>query len=83
MLFLILCGMAFCINLALFRASNGEINMFFVGPANTTLIVFKDIAARFGLVCRDRAVYSLRELRRVADFQRRAAALKRLRTYAA
>ena len=47
-LFLILCGMAFCINLALFRASNGEINMFFVGPANTTLIVFKDIAARFG-----------------------------------
>ena len=47
-LFLILCGMAFCINLTLFRASNGEINMFFVRPAKTTLIVFKDIAARFG-----------------------------------
>ena len=47
-LFLILCGLAFCINLALFRASGGEINMFFVGPADNSLIVFKDIAANFG-----------------------------------
>lgn len=47
-LFLILCGIAFCINLTLRRASNGEINMFFVGPSNNPLIVFKEIAARFG-----------------------------------
>lgn len=47
-LFLILCIMAFTINLIYFRASNGEINMFFVGPANNPLIVFKSIAARFG-----------------------------------
>ena len=47
-LFLILCGIAFCINLAFFRVSVGKINMFFVGPANNTIIVFKDIAARFG-----------------------------------
>ena len=47
-LFLLLCGIAFCINLAFFNASNGKINMFFVGPANNTIIVFKDIASRFG-----------------------------------
>ena len=47
-LFLILCGVAFGINLVFFRASQGEINMFFVGPANNPLIVFKDIAFRFG-----------------------------------
>ncbi len=47
-LFLILCGIAFGINLAFFRVSGGEINMFFVGPAPNTLIVFKDIASRFG-----------------------------------
>lgn len=47
-LFLLLRGMAFCINLALFRVSGGEINMFFIGPANNPLIVFSEIAARFG-----------------------------------
>lgn len=47
-LFLILCGIAFGINLSFFHASHGEINMFFVGPADNTLIVFKDIASRFG-----------------------------------
>ena len=47
-LFLLLCGIAFCINLAFFDASNGKINMFFVGPANNTIVVFKDIASRFG-----------------------------------
>lgn len=46
--FLILCAAAFCINLAFGRASGGTINMFFVGPAESTLIVFKDIAHRFG-----------------------------------
>ena len=48
MLFLILCSVAFCINLVFFRASGGQINMFFVGPANNSLVVFRDIAARFG-----------------------------------
>lgn len=47
-LFLLLCGIAFCINAALFNVSNGKINMFFVGPANNTIVVFRDIAARFG-----------------------------------
>lgn len=47
-LFLLLCGIAFCINLAFFNASNGKINMFFAGPANNTIIVFKGIASRFG-----------------------------------
>lgn len=47
-LFLILCAMAFYINLAFFRASGGQINMFFVGPANNSIVVFKNIAARFG-----------------------------------
>lgn len=47
-LFLMLCGVAFCINLAFFRESGGTINMFFVGPANNSIIVFRDIASRFG-----------------------------------
>lgn len=48
MLFLILCSIAFCINLIFLRASGGEINMFFVGPANNPLVVFNQIAVRFG-----------------------------------
>lgn len=47
-LFMILAAIAFIINLAFFRVSEGTINMFFLGPANTTIIVFKDIAERFG-----------------------------------
>ncbi len=47
-LFLILCLVAFCINLVFFRPSGGQINMFFVGPANNSIVVFRDIAARFG-----------------------------------
>ncbi len=43
-----LCGIAFCINLLCWDAANGDINMFFVGPANSSLIVFKDIAQQFG-----------------------------------
>ncbi len=46
--FLVLCIIAFCINVVFMDASGGSINMFFVGPANSTLIVFKDIASRFG-----------------------------------
>ncbi len=43
-----LCVVAFIINLALARVSNGSVNMFYVGPAISPIIVFKDIAARWG-----------------------------------
>ncbi len=46
--FIALCAVAFCINLTFFNVSGGSINMFFVGPANSSLIVFKDISERFG-----------------------------------
>ncbi len=46
--FVVLCGIAFCINLIFRDVSDGSINMFFVGPSNTSLIVFKDIAKNFG-----------------------------------
>ncbi len=43
-----LCVIAFCINLIFWDVSGGSINMFFVGPKNSSLIVFSDIAERFG-----------------------------------
>ncbi len=43
-----LCTMAFCINLLFWDVSGGSINMFFVGPANSSLVIFKDIAASHG-----------------------------------
>lgn len=46
--FLVLCAVAFCINLIFWEASAGKINMFFVGPRNSSLAVFKDIAKNFG-----------------------------------
>lgn len=46
--FIALCAVAFCINLIFWRVSGGSINMFFVGPANSSLIVFKDIAKNCG-----------------------------------
>jgi uncharacterized membrane protein YwaF len=46
--FVVLCAVAFCINLIFWDASNGTINMFFVGPRNSSLAVFKDIAKNFG-----------------------------------
>lgn len=46
--FLVLCGIAFCINLLFWEASGGSINMFFVGPKESSLIVFKQIAQNFG-----------------------------------
>ena len=45
---LVLCLMAFCINLLFWDASGGKLNMFFVGPAITPLIVFHDIAKAAG-----------------------------------
>ena len=42
--FVSLCGVAFLINLSLRKVSNGGINMFFVGPGNSSLLVFKQIS---------------------------------------
>jgi uncharacterized membrane protein YwaF len=46
--FVVLCAVAFCINLIFWDASGGDINMFFVGPRVSSLAVFKDIAKNFG-----------------------------------
>ena len=46
--FLILCAVAFSINLIFWNVSDGSINMFFVGPNNSPLIVFKQISEYFG-----------------------------------
>ncbi len=46
--FVALCAIAFIINLLLRKVSGGSINMFFVGPSNSSLIVFKDISKNFG-----------------------------------
>ena len=46
--FLALCAVAFGINLIFRDASGGSINMFFVGPSNSSLAVFKDISKNFG-----------------------------------
>lgn len=41
--YLSFCLLAFIINLLFYKASNGSINMFFIGPAKSSIIVFKDI----------------------------------------
>ncbi|MBO5323158.1 MAG: YwaF family protein [Oscillospiraceae bacterium] len=46
--FVALCVIAFCINLALREVSGGSVNMFFVGPSNSSLIVFKQISEAAG-----------------------------------
>ncbi len=46
--FVSLCAVAFIINLSLWDVSNGGINMFFVGPRNSSLIVFKQISEAAG-----------------------------------
>jgi uncharacterized membrane protein YwaF len=46
--FVVLCAVAFCINIIFWDAANGDINMFFVGPRNSPLIIFEDIAKNFG-----------------------------------
>ena len=46
--FLVLCGVAFAINLLFWDASGGTINMFFLGPKDSSLAVFKDIAKNCG-----------------------------------
>ena len=46
--FLVLCAVAFSINLLLRGVSAGSVNMFYVGPSISPIIVFKDIAKNFG-----------------------------------
>ncbi len=46
--FVVLCAVAFTINVSLWKVSEGGINMFFVGPRNSSLIVFKWISEKFG-----------------------------------
>ena len=46
--FLGLCVVAFAINLLFWDVSEGTINMFFLGPKDSSLAVFKDIAKNFG-----------------------------------
>lgn len=46
--FLGLCVLAFCINLIFWNVSKGDINMFFIGPKISPLIVFKTIASNYG-----------------------------------
>lgn len=46
--FLCLCALAFTINLSLRSISDGKINMFFIGPSNSPIIVFKQISELFG-----------------------------------
>lgn len=46
--FLALCLVAFTINLVFRDVSGGSINMFFVGPSNSSIVVFKQISERFG-----------------------------------
>ena len=46
--FLTLCVVAFTINCIFWRASAGTINMFFIGPKNSSLIIVKQIGEMFG-----------------------------------
>lgn len=46
--FLFLCGIAFTLNVTLQAFSSSDVNMFFIGPGNSPIIVFKQIAEAFG-----------------------------------
>lgn len=46
--FVILCAVAFAVNLVFRRVSGGDINMFFIGPNVSPIIVFSSIGKRFG-----------------------------------
>lgn len=47
-MWLVLCVMAFAVNCIHWRVSEGAINNFFVGPRNSSLIVFKQFSEWFG-----------------------------------
>lgn len=46
--FLILCAVAFALNVALRDVSGGAVNNFYIGPSNSPLVVFKTICQKFG-----------------------------------
>lgn len=48
--YLSLCLIAFIINLFFYKRSNGTINMFFIGPANSSIIIFKDICQKYSVL---------------------------------
>lgn len=47
-IFIVLCVIAFAINLIFWKAASGDINMFYVGPRISPIIVFKSIATQYG-----------------------------------
>ena len=47
-LYMLFSAVAFLINLFLWKVSNGSVNMFYIGPANSPIIVFKTICEKFG-----------------------------------
>lgn len=46
--YLVLCVIAFSLNLALWGISDGSVNNFYIGPSNSPLAVFKTICENFG-----------------------------------
>ena len=48
MTFLCLCVVAFIINLIFWKVSAGDINMFYVGPRNSPLLIFETISEKLG-----------------------------------
>ena len=47
-IFIILSGVAFTLNCVVQKGLGGEMNMFFVGPGNSPIIVFKQFSEWFG-----------------------------------
>lgn len=47
-MYLGLCGIAFLLNLMLWGPSKGDINMFFIGPKISSLVIIKDIGEKLG-----------------------------------
>ena len=47
-LYVVICVIGFIINLSLRGVSDGSINMLYVGPSNSPIIVFKTICEKFG-----------------------------------
>lgn len=46
--YLVCCLIAFCINLACFHTDGADVNMFFVGPKPSPLVICRDIVKKFG-----------------------------------
>lgn len=46
--YLVLCFIALTLNISLKGISNGNLNLFYLGPSTSPIIVFKDISIKFG-----------------------------------